>query len=95
MQECLNNVARHAQAQSVGITIAWSATDVRIDVTDDGVGFDTAVYERQLPDVAGFGLFSLSESMSLLGGTLDIETARGIGTTISMQVPRRETEDGE
>ncbi len=95
VQECLNNVARHARAQTVRITVSWTSEDVRIDVADDGVGFDSKVYADQLPEVSGYGLFSLSESLSLLGGTLDIETARGIGTTISMQAPRREAEDGE
>ena len=95
VQECLNNVARHAKAQNVDIDVRWKPDRLDIDVRDDGVGFDAAVDVSELPDVSGFGLFSMRESLSLHGGSLDIETARGIGTSIRLSVPRPGGEDEE
>jgi signal transduction histidine kinase len=95
VQEFLNNVARHSQAQHVQVQLEWSADKVDIEIRDDGVGFDAEQAFELSSAASGFGLFSVRESIEQLGGTLDIESARGIGTYIRLCVPRRESEDDE
>lgn len=81
-QEALANVARHAAASQVVVTLGYSADEVRLDVRDDGRGFDPAL------DRAGHGLPGIRQRMAMIGGTLEIETSEGGGCTISAAVPR-------
>lgn len=95
VQELLNNVARHAKAGNVSITVAWSADSVEIVVSDDGIGLDTSQVSEFSPPASGFGLFSVREGIELLGGTLELDSGRGIGTTARLRVPRRDEEGDE
>jgi signal transduction histidine kinase len=80
-QEALSNVARHARARHVEVTL--TAQDVALEVTvkDDGVGFNV---ERLR---TGLGLAGMSERAELAGGRLDIESAPGTGTTLRARFP--------
>lgn len=91
VQEFLNNVARHARAQNVRISLQWTADDVEIEVSDDGVGFNVEQVMEFSPADSSFGLFSVRETIELLGGTLTVESSRGIGTRIRLCVPLRES----
>jgi signal transduction histidine kinase len=82
-QEALRNVATHAKAQNVTISLDQLNGHVVMHVTDDGCGFDPAAKSRRL----GLGLVSLNERVHMLGGTLDITTARGAGTRIAVRLP--------
>jgi two-component system, NarL family, sensor histidine kinase UhpB len=85
VQECLTNIARHAAARHAAIDVDLStsaaAPALRVRVADDGVGF--------LPGagIAGFGLTGIRERVAALGGTYDIATRPGQGTSISVVVP--------
>jgi signal transduction histidine kinase len=79
-QEALANVAKHASAERVGLTLSYMEDVVALDVRDDGSGF---VMER----AEGFGLISMRQRINRLAGTLEIETAPGQGTGISATVP--------
>ena len=81
VQEALNNVARHARARKVEVTL--TARDDALDVTvrDDGVGFSV---ERLRP---GLGLVGMGERADFAGGRLDIESAPGDGTTLRARFP--------
>lgn len=68
-QESLANVRKHARAASVGVTLAADASGVRLEVADDGHGFDRADVRR------GLGLQGLDERMSLAGGSLEIDSS--------------------
>jgi signal transduction histidine kinase len=84
VQEALNNVVRHARAESVAVDVDAGDRTVTITVRDDGVGFDSAaraIRERRL------GLTSMRERADSLGGTLTIETAPRSGTTVRVEVP--------
>ncbi len=80
-QEALANVARHAHATRVGLTISYMENEVALDVRDDGVGFD--------PDTAGhgFGLVAMRQRIAALSGTLQVESEPGNGTAVSACVP--------
>jgi signal transduction histidine kinase len=80
-QEALANVARHARAGRVGLTISYMENEVALDVRDDGVGFDPAVPDR------GFGLEAMRQRIAALSGTLQVESEPGGGTAISAFVP--------
>jgi signal transduction histidine kinase len=88
-QEALANVARHARASRVGVTLSYLDDVVLLDVRDDGVGFTLepgrstdGVYEGQ-----GFGLSTMRQRVWQVAGTLEIESARGEGTAVSASVP--------
>jgi signal transduction histidine kinase len=83
-QECLNNVAKHARASAVMISLRVSGTSVRLRVKDNGVGFPPKEAARRAP---GFGISGMRERAALLGGWLEIETARGHGTSITLLIP--------
>ncbi|GAY09374.1 two-component system sensor kinase [Pseudonocardia sp. N23] len=81
-QEALANVAKHADATTVGITLSYMDDVVVLDVRDDGRGFD-------LPDRAGggFGLTAMEQRVHRVSGTLTVESAPGEGTALSASVP--------
>jgi signal transduction histidine kinase len=85
LQECLTNVARHAQAKSVDIVLL--ATEYRIEMTvaDDGCGFTPEA--RGKP--GSFGLFGLSERAAQLGGDVTVASAPQAGTRITVRLPLR------
>jgi signal transduction histidine kinase len=89
-QEALANVARHARAQRVAITLSYLDDAVLLDVQDDGVGFDAADAVTGGLDVSqgGYGLHAMRERMALLGGRLIVESRPGDGTTVAACVPR-------
>ena len=81
-QEALANVARHAGATRVGITLSYLDRDVALDVRDDGRGFDPAAGA-----VTGFGLVAMRQRIEAMAGTLQIESEPGGGTGISACLP--------
>lgn len=84
VQEAVTNVAKHARAKSVRVSLALSEEELRIEVQDDGVGFDPG--ER----TGGFGLAGMRERVYLAGGTLEIHPADP-GTLLRVRMPARET----
>src|SRR5262249_1832056 len=89
-QEALSNIARHAQATRVGIAVSVEAGHVRLDIRDNGVGFDPkfAARKRTAPGRSGgFGLIGIRERAQLLGGTSEISSDIGEGTHILVRVP--------
>jgi signal transduction histidine kinase len=90
-QESLSNVAKHAEAQAVFVSLVQGQRQITLSVTDDGHGFDSA-------HGAGgghFGLVSMQERAHALGGTLVIERDTNQGTTVRMTVPLKWNEDDE
>jgi signal transduction histidine kinase len=92
-QEALANVARHARAGRVGVTLSYMQDEVALDVRDDGEGFDPArLGERAVADLrarteGGFGLVAMRQRIEGLSGTLRIESEPGFGTAVSASVP--------
>lgn len=81
-QEALSNVTRHAEAERVVVTLGYSPDEVRLDVRDDGGGFDPTTTR------SGHGLPGMRQRLAGQGGALEIETEEGAGCTISAAVPR-------
>jgi signal transduction histidine kinase len=82
VQEAITNVAKHAEARRLSVTLTRKNGSVVAIVEDDGKGFDPAD-----TDSAGLGLIGMRERLALIGGTLRIEASSGAGTTIAAEVP--------
>jgi signal transduction histidine kinase len=81
-QEGLHNVAKHARAQSVDLTLEMQPGELVLRISDDGKGFDpTGSFPGHL------GLHSMRERISAVGGTLDIVSAPGKGTCLGVRLP--------
>jgi signal transduction histidine kinase len=79
-QEALTNVAKHANASRVGLTLSYLSNVVLLDIRDDGVGMNGASGQ-------GFGLSSMKQRIRGVGGTMEIESTPGEGTAVSASVP--------
>ena len=83
-QEALANVRKHAQAHHVQVTLSYMGDVVTLDVADDGVGL-TGSTSTDLS--GGFGLTAMRERVAQLGGTVEVESERGVGTTVAVAIP--------
>ncbi|HXU31699.1 MAG TPA: tetratricopeptide repeat protein [Thermoanaerobaculia bacterium] len=87
-QEALANVARHAEARTVHVTLTVSEGSAQLAIADDGVGFDAEARGSYGSETsAGLGLASIEERADLLGGQCRIASAPGAGTEIEVTVP--------
>jgi signal transduction histidine kinase len=82
VRELLFNAAKHAQARHVKVVITKAEDQLRIQVEDDGVGFD--VTKRR---AVGFGLFGIKERLDHIRGHLHIKSKPGHGTIVTLAVP--------
>jgi PAS domain S-box-containing protein len=87
-QECLNNVIEHAEAQWVRVRLSVTRRLIRLTITDGGKGFNSdrlaGKTDRHL------GLHAMQEMAASLGGEVVVESAKGQGTTIRVNLPREE-----
>ncbi len=87
IQELLTNVVKHAGAASATVRLVWEGGLLRVEVEDDGRGFDAAAL-----GVGGtgdhFGLFEIKERIQYLGGVMEIRSVPGKGTTVALSTPR-------
>lgn len=82
-QESLNNVFKHAKAQTVTLSLQQTDSAVVLEIVDDGVGFDPATLARK----GGLGLRGMDERAAQIGGRLNVRSAPGQGTTIRVEIP--------
>jgi signal transduction histidine kinase len=89
-QEALANVAKHAHAGRVGLTLSYMEDLVTLDVRDDGIGFagvNGAGPFRPRDAQGGFGLAAMRQRVESVAGTLEIESEPDAGTAVSAAVP--------
>jgi signal transduction histidine kinase len=92
VRELLTNVVKHAEATKVDIAIDKRGSCMHIQVVDDGVGFDLAESGPRAGKSSGYGLFSIRERLTSLGGVVKIRSLPGQGTRISITVPLEQQE---
>jgi len=81
-REALTNVARHAQARRVEVSLCYDTNELQLRVSDDGVGLPALPISEK-----GQGLRNIRERARLLDGALDVHTAPGEGVTLTLTVP--------
>jgi signal transduction histidine kinase len=80
VQEALNNAQRHAHAKNAVVELEQTGDAIRVRVSDDGGGFDPK-------RTRGMGLLGMEERVKRLGGTIEVESRLGTGTTIRAALP--------
>ncbi|RMF09591.1 MAG: PAS domain S-box protein [Candidatus Neomarinimicrobiota bacterium] len=85
VQEALNNVARHASADRVRIRLFSQHGQVKLEIEDNGRGFDLRKLDRTHP--AGLGIMGMEERAILFGGHFHIDTVPGAGTRLQIHIP--------
>ncbi|MFF0172041.1 sensor histidine kinase [Micromonospora profundi] len=86
-QESLANVARHAGASRVGLTLSYMGDMVTLDIRDDGVGFTVVEPLAARQPAGGYGLTVMRQRVTQVGGELAVESEPGGGTAVSASVP--------
>ena len=86
IQECFNNIIKHAEASCVILRVRKEGNLVRMILEDNGRGFDYAAVLSRSGTLASFGLSNLRERVRLLGGNLKIETSPGQGTRVVIEI---------
>jgi signal transduction histidine kinase len=98
VQEALNNIAKHACAQCVDITLKRNAAQYVMSVSDDGKGFDVALRATPHRSVRSgavvpehrresLGMINMRERVQALGGTFEVQSTPGHGTRVELKVP--------
>lgn len=85
LQESLTNVARHAKASTVKVSLKRLNGNLQLQVEDNGVGFD----ERRLVDSVSLGLVGMRERANAFNGRVSIESHRQKGTSVTVTIPER------
>jgi signal transduction histidine kinase len=95
-QECMNNIAQHSRATTVNISVSAADRVLRLDIEDNGVGFDV---EHALKRTDSFGLIGIRERVAVLGGSVEFISTRkegqskrsrkksGTGVRIELPIP--------
>ncbi len=87
VQEALNNVAKHAEANEVSVQVIMHADGLRLTVEDNGKGFSLSEYTASVDGRHGMGLVGMRERSTSFHGTIEIDSAPGAGTTIIVDIP--------
>ena len=87
VRELLTNVVRHAHASKVSVQLRQAGDKIQVIIEDDGVGFDPDAAPKTAIREEGFGLFSIQERMSDMGGDFMIESEPDQGTKAVLSLP--------
>ena len=85
VQEALTNIAKHSAARTAEVALRRQHNIITVTVQDDGRGFD--ISRTAQTDGSGLGLFGMRERLALVGGTLEVNSTPGKGSTIVARVP--------
>ena len=83
VQEVVNNMIKHAQAKTIDIYLKQQGQHIRLDISDDGKGFDI----QSLENSKGIGLQNIFSRIKMLHGTVELNSSIGIGTRIHVNLP--------
>jgi signal transduction histidine kinase len=86
-QECLQNVVKHANAKRARLTFMVDNDIARLEIADDGDGFDTFEHPLGSDEMGGYGLLSMAERAEIVGGRLNIRSRPGSGTIVTATIP--------
>ena len=87
VQESLNNSVHHAQAKHASVKMEFNPEETRLEITDDGKGFEVPKTPAEFTPQGHFGLLGLYERTELIGAHLEISSSPGKGTRLSIDLP--------
>jgi signal transduction histidine kinase len=89
IQEAIINIAKHAQASKVSVTLVCHGDMIEILIQDDGIGFDVhkVFKDADAGNNAGYGILGLRERVAMLGGEVEIDSEPGTGTSLTVSIP--------
>ncbi len=87
VQETLNNIGKHSGATHFDFTIRVDARQATLKLTDNGHGFDLQEVLNRRPEHKGIGLTAMTERINMIGGSVDINSMPGTGTTVLFTIP--------
>lgn len=87
VQEALSNVVRHANASRATLNINFSEREIKLGVSDDGIGFVMPKSPTDFAPSGHFGLLGMKERSELIGGRLEVQSESGKGTRLSIRIP--------
>jgi signal transduction histidine kinase len=87
VREALTNVVKHARAKTAAIALRSLGETIQISIQDDGIGFAPDTISGNSADGSRFGLFNIRERLRPFGGRLDIDSAPGKGTCLTLTQP--------
>jgi signal transduction histidine kinase len=87
IEEAVGNAKKHSQASEIKINLTAGKSSLIVEVRDNGVGFDVEATRSTYDQRTSLGLINLDERAQLVGGVCTIESARGRGTTIRVEIP--------
>lgn len=87
VEEAISNARKHARANNVWVRLRVEGGSFVAEVEDDGVGFDTSLLEEGYEARGSLGMLNMKERAELVGGTLEIRSAPGEGTKVTLKVP--------
>lgn len=85
-QEALSNVTRHAHASGVNLNIYFGDSEIKLEVVDNGAGFNVPASATDLAASGHFGLLGMKERAELIGGKFEVTSRIGSGTSISIRL---------
>jgi signal transduction histidine kinase len=85
-QEALNNAVKHANASQAGVKISFDAADVKMEITDNGRGFEVPRSPTEFAHGGHFGLLGVHERADLINARLEIESVAGKGTKLTVRL---------
>jgi signal transduction histidine kinase len=88
IQETLNNAIKHAGAGYIAVHLEETSTDIRVEIIDDGRGFDLTQVRETYNGGSSLGLVNIRERAEAIGGDLTMTSLPGQGTTIRVKVPK-------
>jgi two-component system sensor histidine kinase UhpB len=91
-QQALKNVARHARARRATLQIAFADREIKLEVSDDGIGFQVPRSPTDLAPAGHFGLLGMRERADLIGARLEVQSQAGGGTHLSVRLPLKPAE---
>jgi signal transduction histidine kinase len=94
VQEGLNNVVRHAEAQTVRLTVTFAPHGLTLCVRDDGHGFEPPISPADLAHQGHFGLMGIRERALLCGGQMHVQSRPGEGTILEVFLPLKDAPEG-
>lgn len=86
-QGAVGNVVKHSGATKARVTVTYDENEVRVDIVDNGRGFDPAVVEARPAGLGHIGLSAMHRRAEELGGTVTLESTPGSGAAVSVSVP--------